>query len=375
MIARVREWALRLALVAAACAAALVLLEAWIRARDLPKDDAMLFRAHPGSPRLVRLEPGASGRFTGVPVRANRFGYRGPDWDVAKPRGAFRVAVLGDSETFGYGVLEEETYPARIERALRERRPERRWEVLNFAMSGFNTAQAAEVCTLDVLPFAPDLVVLGFFPNDVDPPIRAEHFGVRAAAADEGARAVPAGEPVRPADAKARAWSPLRWVGALRTPQFLRTRGAALARRLGVRVGTSTTRYADLYASRAPAWLSCEEALRAIRDACARRGVRFAVAILPFIVSFDETHPMAAAHRQVAAFCEAEGIPCLDLLPAYMGESAARLAVSPVNNHMNAEGNRIAAEAILAWLLESGLMEETGAGAGGGEARSGGDGS
>ncbi len=363
MIARVREWALRLALVAAACGASLVLLEAWIRARDLPKDDGTLFRPHPGSPRLVRLEPGASARFTGVTVRANRFGYRGPDWEVAKPPGAFRVAVLGDSQTFGYGVLEEETFPALLERALRERRPERLWEVQNFGISGFNTAQEAEMCTLDVFPFAPDLVLLGFFPNDVDPPVLPEHFAERpAAAANDGARA---------AIPEASAWSPPRWIGTLRTPQFLRTRGAALARRLGVRVATATSRYADLYASRAPAWRSCEEALRAARDACARRGVRFAVAILPFIVSFDETHPMTAAHRLVAAFCEAEGIPCLDLLPAYMGKSAARLSVSPVNNHMNAEGNRIAAEAILPWLLESGLVEPTGAGAGGGEPNSG----
>jgi lysophospholipase L1-like esterase len=347
MIARVREWALRLLLLAVACGVALALLEAWVRARDLPKDEATLLRAHPGSPRLVRLEPGASARFTGVPVRANRFGYRGPDWEVAKPTGAFRIALLGDSQTFGYGVREDDAYPASLERALRGRDPGRAWEVLNFAMIGFNTAQEAEACSLDALGFEPDLVILAFFPNDVDPPVRPVDVAARPAAPTG------AGTP----DARG-AWSARRWLGTLRTPQFLRTRGAALARRLGVRVETATSRYAALYAARGPAWRSCEDALRAARGACAARGARFAVVVLPFIVSLDETHPMTAAHRQVDAFCRAEAIPCLDLLPAFLGHSAARLSVSPVNNHMNAEGNRIAADAILGWLVASGLIEE-----------------
>src|SRR5262245_63505841 len=172
MIARAREWALRLLLLALSALVALAILEAWIRARDLPADDATLLRPHPLSPFLVRLEPGASARFTGVPVRANRFGYRGGNWAIPKPEGTVRIAILGDSQTFGYGVREEDTYPARLERALREARPDRGWEVLNFGMMGFNTAQEAEACSLDAFPFHPDLVVLGFFPNDVDPPVR-----------------------------------------------------------------------------------------------------------------------------------------------------------------------------------------------------------
>jgi hypothetical protein len=81
--------------------------------------------------------------------------------------------------------------------------------------------------------------------------------------------------------------------------------------------------------------------------------------IIPFIVSLDETYPMTGAHAQVAAFCEEEMIPCRDLLPEFLGHSAARLSVSPVNNHMNAEGNRIAAEALASWLLAEVPLDST----------------
>ncbi len=34
----------------------------------------------------------------------NSFGYRGPERGYEKPKGTFRIVVLGDSRTFGFGV-------------------------------------------------------------------------------------------------------------------------------------------------------------------------------------------------------------------------------------------------------------------------------
>src|SRR6185295_19417304 len=44
------------------------------------------------------------------PVHINAQGTRGPEFQVPKPAGTFRILSLGDSRTFGWGLADEETY-------------------------------------------------------------------------------------------------------------------------------------------------------------------------------------------------------------------------------------------------------------------------
>jgi lysophospholipase L1-like esterase len=337
MIARAREWALRLALLAVSVAIVVAGLEIWLRSYDQPWGLALV--AHPGSPRLARLAPGTTGEIAGVPVRVNGAGYRGRDLAIPKPLGVFRIAFLGDSMTFGWGVREEETFAARLEDALARSRPGRRWEVANFAMIGANTAQAAEAYTVDVARYDPDLVLLGFFMNDVDPPVLASG---ESSQADEA-----------PAP-RVRGIS----LSRLRTFAFVKTRGAALARRAGIPMrGSTVARYAEQFASRGAAWTACESAIRSLSNQVAADGGRFGVVILPFMVSLDASYPLRDAHEQVATACREAGIPVLDLLPSFLGKSAAALSVTPLDNHMNGEGHGIAASGILAWLIDGTMLD------------------
>ena len=52
------------------------------------------------------------------PVHINSQGTRGPEFQIEKPAGTFRILSLGDSRTFGWGLAEEETYSRRVERLL-----------------------------------------------------------------------------------------------------------------------------------------------------------------------------------------------------------------------------------------------------------------
>ncbi len=340
MISRPREWAARLLLIAFSLFVALVGCELWLRSFDRPWGMALV--PHPVSPRLACLPPSASGVIAGVPVRTNSAGYRGAEREITKPPGTFRIALLGDSMTFGWGVREEETFAARLEAMLAGSFPERRWEVDNFAMIGSNTAQHAEAFAIDVTPRAPDLVLLGFFMNDVDPPVLAASAPAMAGDATD-------------ADAPQRA-RPFAF-SSLRTTQFLKSRGAALARWFGIAAsGSAVERYAGLFAARSPGWRACEEGIRSLDDGARTRGARFGVVILPFMVSLDDSYPLRAAHEQVSAFCASEGVEHLDLLPAFRGKSAAALSVTPLDNHMNAAGHAIAARAIFDWIARDGMI-------------------
>ena len=118
--------------------------------------------------RGQRLAAGYTGWFAGVPVKVNSLGFRDPrEYSLTKPPGAFRILVLGDSVTFGHGAQFETTYPYLLEQRLRRWRPDVTWEVWNLGVPGYNTRQELMYLQEVGQRFQPDLVVVGFYPNDL----------------------------------------------------------------------------------------------------------------------------------------------------------------------------------------------------------------
>ena len=86
-------------------------------------------------------------------VRVNADGLRGPEISRERTADRLRIAVLGDSFAWGWGVAEEDSFPARLERLMP------RTEVLNFGVVGHGPVQ--HLLQVDrVLSFHPDLVVI-----------------------------------------------------------------------------------------------------------------------------------------------------------------------------------------------------------------------
>ncbi len=95
----------------------------------------------------------------------NIWGYRGP----AVPRhhpGEPRVAVLGGSTAFGYGVTWDNAFPAALERALQVSAPARQWSVVNLAYNN-EGAYSFRFTLEDFAYLEPDLVVLYEGYNDL----------------------------------------------------------------------------------------------------------------------------------------------------------------------------------------------------------------
>lgn len=147
--------------------AGMLVVEAWVRVQW---DDQ---KGRPGfyvsDPSLgIRLNPGYDGWFAGTPVRINSLGFRDPrEYAVAKAPGTFRILVLGDSVTFGHGTLHETTYPYLLEQRLEAWRPAVNWEVWNLGVPGYNTGQELAYLQQVGPRWAPDLVVVGFYANDL----------------------------------------------------------------------------------------------------------------------------------------------------------------------------------------------------------------
>jgi lysophospholipase L1-like esterase len=120
-----------------------------------------------------RMRPGWTGDEFGAPVRINSHGLRQPETGWEKPPGTYRILALGDSWTFGFRTENRDSYPRQLERILREGLRERgsrtSLEVINAGVVGYSTAQEAAYLRVTGYRYAPDLVIVAFYPvNDAE---------------------------------------------------------------------------------------------------------------------------------------------------------------------------------------------------------------
>ncbi len=101
-------------------------------------------------------------------VHINSLGFRDHETTLEKPPGTFRIAILGDSYVEARQVALENAVSEQLESLLNRSDTNTRYEVLNFGMNGYSTAQERQRLEHFVMPFDPDLVILSICTtNDV----------------------------------------------------------------------------------------------------------------------------------------------------------------------------------------------------------------
>jgi|GEM_PF-1923326 len=96
----------------------------------------------------------------------DRYGLRRVTPYPEKREDTFRIMMLGDSFTYGYGVGDEDTYVRILERELSK---EYNVEVMNFGFCGANGPQLLRLLRYHTPLRKPDLIVYGIFMNDYLP--------------------------------------------------------------------------------------------------------------------------------------------------------------------------------------------------------------
>jgi len=151
-----------------------------------PTGIAPIYRASEIPGVRYTLVPSVDTRALGVDLHTNALGFRGPRWHKKKNPGQLRIALVGDSHAFGFGVAFDQTMGEVLARILRQRL-HRPVEVLDFAISGFNSAQELAVLRHLALGFAPDVVILVPCNNDDEPAAFASSSGYLVAHAGDAA--------------------------------------------------------------------------------------------------------------------------------------------------------------------------------------------
>ena len=139
-------------------------IEMWKYAKQMKRISPIPRMSHEHTPNqeAVRM---------GVHVKINSQGLRDDEFPIAKDEGAFRILVLGDSMTLGWGAKFEETYSKVLERMLNENRPVasfERYEVINAGVGNYNTVQEVAYFKARGAQYHPDMVLLGFYLNDAE---------------------------------------------------------------------------------------------------------------------------------------------------------------------------------------------------------------
>lgn len=140
-----------------------------------------IIQPHKSKRIIYSLIPNLDVKFQKVSVQTNSFGIRGPEVTREKPVGTYRVALLGDSFAFGWGVKQEESFASQLQELLQGELSARsdeagmptardskieRVEVLNFGVPGYSTFQEVAFLRQEAMAFSPDIVSVYFVEND-----------------------------------------------------------------------------------------------------------------------------------------------------------------------------------------------------------------
>jgi len=293
-----------------------------------------------------RLRPNAEDTWGGVRVKINGKGLRGPEIPYARDANTPRLLFLGDSVTFGYGLAEyRDAYPYQVAEHL-ERELEKGVETINSGVGGYSPWQQHMFLKNEGLRYRPDIVILGFVLNDVVEKFELTRFGGSSLGHQLSQSYYSVDDWLRHNSSV--------YAQLMRLKDSLRygenVRSGALAHQL--------TSVEDL--ARFPetdrvrqSWALTLANLEELFALCRKNETPIAVVVFPFRFQIDDPHGFRAPQREIISFCEAQDVPCLDLLPmiaeelSYHNRTPEDLFLD--DDHLTARGNQIVAEMIVSW--------------------------
>jgi lysophospholipase L1-like esterase len=101
----------------------------------------------------------------GREILINSKGFVGPEFELKKQEGTYRIFALGDSCTFGGSW--NEAYPAELQRLIDSLGLDRRVEVINAGVEGYNSEYAFARLKNELLVYSPDMVIVYIGWNDL----------------------------------------------------------------------------------------------------------------------------------------------------------------------------------------------------------------
>lgn len=259
-------------------------------------------------------------------VRRNALGFRERKFARNKPPNVFRIAVIGDSFTFGQGVAEGERYTNLLEVELNREAGPYRFEVLNFGRPGAQTIDHIEILDRSALDSQPDFILLQWYVND--PQGKDGYIGLKTT----------------PLFGSSTLKEALHHTSALYSVADIAW--SSLQERFGWLESTTDYMVRRFEDSNNVDSREAARLLREFIDLCRKNGKPLGIVLFPKLLPELRTgYKLAFLHERVLGECTRVGIECVDLRAVFAEFTDARtLWASRFDNHPGPVANRIAAD-------------------------------
>lgn len=319
---------------------------------------------HPVHAELFTLSDDPLLRYTLVPnaeaglVRINRHGFRGSDVSRRKPPRTFRIVCVGDSICFGFGVGQDETFCARLEQCLNQcfASPQRRFEVLNFGVTGYNIVQVVQTLRQRTFEFEPDLILYAYCLNDPQDfsyefDALYNHLNYAETRFREYVIA-----PAHRLAVRSRLYALLRYALEAATPEGRRLRDSGTDPQFQHLQNGSHVDYFTRLHRDPPGRTRLEDELTTMGRIARAHDTPACLVLFPLFVESKE-YPFLALHRQVSTLAKEQQFNVIDLtapLKISGDDESESLHIDPL--HPTPAGHAVAAVAILRGLVAQGLL-------------------
>jgi lysophospholipase L1-like esterase len=331
----------------------LLAFEVFFRVWDPPIAKPGMYQIHRPSPVFGwELVPGASGfGRAGTYVHINGDGFRDTEHSVPKNASVFRIMVIGDSFTFGQGVNLEDTYSKYLERLINNKGMTS--EVINCGVIGYGMWQYLEVLRRKVIPYKPDLVILGIFIDDIttsfSPYRNLENWpGTNPFAKDAS-------------DLMNRSylWNFFENWNTIFETKYRYRRGYEYLKGIEERKEATgpahpeTTWYQIMYGKLPKqSYLDFAQTLDLFIRTCEAANIQSLIVLIPDAAQLHE-HARQAVNRFVEENCREIGVPLVDATESFERDKDPRtLYLFPFDAHTSPKGHRLIAESVFEKIQE-----------------------
>ncbi len=273
----------------------------------------------------------------------NGLGFRAPNKLPKHTERTLRIAFLGDSFTFGEGVHDADTFAMQTQALLQKQFPNVVVQSLNLGVGGYNTFQEAELLRLIAIRMEPDIVVVGYTANDVQPAL----FAFDKTKKRFVRRPTPLDRLGQTSRQRGFFYDNFRIVRLARDVMNKRSSSKA-----------TVDIYRAMYREESPEWQRTRKALGDIAGICRDNGIPCYAVLFPLLVNLDN-YPLEREHQKVKEVVEEHGYEVIDLLPELgkLGVPHQDLWVHPTDQHPNEIVHRRVAELLARHITESDFMD------------------
>lgn len=248
-----------------------------------------------------------------------------------KPAGVRRIAVVGDSIAYGYGIKNiTDRYSNLLEISLRD--DGFSVEVYNLSLPGADIPQEEEFFELSSSEGDIDLIIWGFYLNDIltDKPELISEFKDRTLRYRQ---------------------NPLfnDLIGRSFAVNFFYVRSSLFWSHT---LEDYLMSYLRLYEDD-QTWGEAQQSIRQVINGLKQKKKPVAVVIFPLMNLIGPDYPGEVAHQRLNELFAREKVPAVDLLPVYNQYLPKELMVNRYDAHPNELGHRLAAEKLHQLLTES----------------------